>query len=195
MGIPSQHIRQHQASRTHGLMRINNASLLALTVLDGLVISLAAPLLPDYTGFISSLSGASPAMSILASHTSPAEHIYSSSHFSFHINYGPSYPGGLIARSLWWILTDARRQALNETVPFVYESRYHNLPAFHLEVDYGTFNYGDLIDLCEALRIVTRDLNDGRLPAYGGVGSRWHGKIYNNGSHIVPDGRFYFDRE
>ena len=174
-------------------MQINYASL--LLALAALTISFSSPIFPDYTGFISSLSGASPALSILASHANPVEHIYFSNQFSFHIKYGPSYPGGLVARSLWWILTDARRQALNESVPSEYYSRYHNLPAFNLEVNYGTFSYGDLIDLCEALRIVTRELNDGRLPAYGGVGSRWHGQIYRNGSHIMPDGRFYFDRD
>ena len=99
-----------------------------------------------------------------------------------------------MARSLWWILTHARRQPLDKNIPPSFELRYHNLPAFHLEVKYGSFSFGDLIDLCEAMRIVTRELNYGRLPAYGGLGSKWHGSIFRNGSHIMPDAYFYFDR-
>ena len=152
-----------------------------------------APLLPDYTEFVHDLSTTSATISILASHTGSADHVFYSENFAFHVSVGQAYPGGLVGKTLWHVYTMARRSLAVSVVPAHVEFRHGNLPAFHLEINFGQFTYGDLIDLCQALRILTMEMNDGQVLTYGGNGSRWFGRIYRNGQRGWAVGRFFFD--
>lgn len=150
--------------------------------------------LPDYTEFIESIGGPSRLTSILASHTGKADQIFYSERYVFHISRGSPYPGGLIAKSLWKVYTTARHHIDDQKrVPSKFEARHNLLPAFHLETNSGHFKYADLIDLCQAIRILTKEMNGGSLPTYGGVGFKWYGSFSRNGSSFMADGRFYFD--
>lgn len=151
-------------------------------------------LLPDYTAFIESVAGSSRLTNILASDSGKADQIFYSERYAFHISRGRPYPGGLIAKSLWKVYTIARHHIDDQdAVPSRFEARHNHLPGFHLELNFEHFTYADLIDLCQAIRILTKEMNGGELPAYGGVGYKWYGSISRNGSQYMADGRFYFD--
>ena len=99
-----------------------------------------------------------------------------------------------MAKSLWHVYNAGRSHMVTENVPAHFDARPGVLPAFHLELNFGyRFDYGDLLDLCQALRILTMEMNQGQMPVYGGTGFKWYGTIRLNGPHSLAIGRFFFD--
>ena len=170
-------------------MRLPSILVTALACIDNVW---ANSLLPHYTGYIEASSGHSTLLSILASQGDRADHILYSTKYAFHINEGSPCLGGLIAKSLWHVYSHSRQYISTSPIPPTLELQQARLPKFRIEINLGQFSYADLLDLIQAMRILTMEMNNGQLPTYGGIGTRWHGSIYKNGSRVLADGRFYF---
>lgn len=173
------------------LMRLIHVVLFVLTLLG---LALTIPLLPDYTGYIKSLSGASPLLSILTTRQDSFVYIGQTSSFTFYVHPGPRYAGGLIARSLFHLGVEARRHHPDQPVVSEYEFKYHSLPSLYISMARGQLCYGDVVEMSDILTDLIRRLNGGKLPSYGGRGYKFYGGIYRLGStDFLPAGYFRFD--